>query len=352
MSHINAFHLDYIAALRAEGHEVKIMAKGEGADYDIPFEKRIISKSNNKIRPQIRRIVKSEKFDLIILNTSLAALHIRLAARGKSRPRIVNIVHGYLFPLMPRSLKERIKAAMLLMAEKVTRSSTDAILTMNSEDYVIATKNKLCAPGGCIVNTLGMGVKRAEITVSREDLRRDLGADGAFVMLFVGELSGRKNQEYLIRNLVKIKEAHKEAQLWLIGEGGERERLEALAAELGVSESVKLLGRREDPANYMNAADVYVSAAKSEGLPFNIVEAVGAGCTVIASDVKGQRDILGDGGGILYSLSEPYGLAEAVNAMASAEGVTAKAKEAAYLRFSYDRVFADTYGKIKEAGGL
>jgi hypothetical protein len=41
-SHIKSFHLDYIEALRRDGHEVLTMAKGDGVDFDIPFEKRII----------------------------------------------------------------------------------------------------------------------------------------------------------------------------------------------------------------------------------------------------------------------------------------------------------------------
>ena len=41
MTHINNFHRDYIAALREAGHTVSVMARGEGADYDIPFEKKL-----------------------------------------------------------------------------------------------------------------------------------------------------------------------------------------------------------------------------------------------------------------------------------------------------------------------
>ena len=40
MTHINNFHLGYIEALRGSGHTVSVMARGEGADYDIPFEKK------------------------------------------------------------------------------------------------------------------------------------------------------------------------------------------------------------------------------------------------------------------------------------------------------------------------
>ena len=66
MRHINNFHLDYIKALRDMGHTVKVMASGEGADFDIPFEKKLFSPKNTACRKKIREIIRSEGFDVII----------------------------------------------------------------------------------------------------------------------------------------------------------------------------------------------------------------------------------------------------------------------------------------------
>ena len=85
ISHINNFHLPYIEALRQEGYLVKIMARGDGADYNIPFEKKYLSSANTACRRDIRRIIEREGFDIIFLNTSLAAFHIRLALPKKNR---------------------------------------------------------------------------------------------------------------------------------------------------------------------------------------------------------------------------------------------------------------------------
>ena len=105
MEHINNFHLDYISALREEGNEVLVMARGNGADFDIPFEKKLLSPKNRECRKLIRGIIKRERPDVVILNTSLAAFHIRLACPMRNRPRIINIVHGYLFSEHTSSLK-------------------------------------------------------------------------------------------------------------------------------------------------------------------------------------------------------------------------------------------------------
>ena len=94
VSHINNFHRDYISALVESGCEVKVLARGEEADFDIPFEKSIMSPKNLVCIRKIRRILSENRFDCVILNTSLAAFCVRAAARGKDRPKIINTVHG------------------------------------------------------------------------------------------------------------------------------------------------------------------------------------------------------------------------------------------------------------------
>ena len=347
--HIEAFHLPYIEALRLEGNEVLTMANGEGADFNIPFEKKIFSVRNFKCQRTVKKIIESEDFDLIILNTSLAAFHIRCALPKSARPRVVNIAHGYLFSSQkPLGIKGKIKNFALLSAEKFLAGKTDAVITMNREDYEIAKTHKL-APE--ITETLGMGVKRKDAEVSREDIRREIsGEEQRLVLLFVGELSDRKNSEYLIEKMPEVLEKEPKAELWLVGEGDKRESLELLAEGLGVSHRVKLLGRKNNVFDYLRAADIYVSASKSEGLPFNIVEALGAGLPVVASSVKGQIDILEDGAGKLFSPADSRAY---INALceAIAEGVSPKAEET-FVKYSFEKVFTDTFEKIKKAGEI
>ena len=192
MSHINSFHKDYIAALRRDGHEVLVMAKGADADFDIPFEKKMLSPKNTAARREIRRIIKREGFDVIFLHTTLAAFHIRLALPLGKRPRVVNMVHGYLFSERSFSLKDKI----LLLCEKVLAKRTDSLILMNDEDVSIATKSKLSLEPPLFVRGLGARARVPEVSAS--DIRRELESEGRFVMTFVGELSDRKNQLMLI----------------------------------------------------------------------------------------------------------------------------------------------------------
>ncbi len=352
MSHIRSFHEKYIAKLREDGHEVFTMASGEGADYNIPFEKKMLSTKNVECKKMIRNIVDKENFDLIILNTSLAAFVIRSALDKKNRPRVVNIVHGYLFPESPKGIKEKLKTLLLKMAEKSLKKKTDAILTMNDEDFRIATRNNLTK--GPIIPTFGCGIPEPDFDkISTEPLRKKYSKEGDFILLFVGELSGRKNQKFLIDSLPKLKETVPGARIWLLGDGDEMDNLKQRAKKLGVSDSINFFGRKSNPTDYMMECDLYVSPSKSEGLPFNIVEALGCEKTVLASKVKGHTDILSGGAGLLYTPGDKKDFCTKVTDVYNNKITISERKIfIGFRNFSEEVVFYDTYQKIKEASAL
>ena len=202
--------------------------------------------------------------------------------------------------------------------------------------------------------TKGMGVKPAVPTKSREEMRSELNLNGSFVMCFVGELSKRKNQKFLIQALNHIREDIDNVSLLLVGDGDEMESLSALASEIGIADAVKFLGRRSDVANILSASDLYVSAAQIEGLPFNIAEALSVGLTVIASDIKGHRDILkGSEAGMLF---DPGNVNEFKNLVVKFKNEGLKPNEdkirEAFINFSFDKVFKETLKTITEALNL
>ena len=345
MMHINNFHLPYIEKLREDGYEVKILARGDGADYNVPFEKKFFSASNKACRHEIRNILKHEKFDVILLNTTLAAFHVRLCLPKKNRPRVVNIVHGYLFS----SVIGRLRSAVLLLCEKRVASRTDAIIVMNREDERSARRYRLCR--GEVYYSLGMGATIKPHEISPEKLRKELLCQDKYVMAFVGELSQRKNQEFLITSLIEVKERIPNAVLWLVGDGVARDSLTALAGRVDLSESVFFLGHRDNACDCMRACDLYVSASSIEGMPFNIIEAMGCGKTVLASNVKGHADLIDDGEcGFLYKYGSARQFADSVYAIYTGEKQADPEKIAArYKEYSEEEVFARTLDVIKEA---
>ncbi len=345
MSHIESFHLEYIDRLRKAGNEVFVMARGEGADFNIPFQKQFFSSKNTYARKKIKEIVLAENFDLIITHTTLASFHIRLAVPSRCRPRIVNMVHGYLFSQNSGFIKRNV----LLLCEKLVRRKTDAIIVMNKDDMRIAKRNHLSS--GKVYFCRGLGVKPKLAKKTPKEVREELNSQNNYNLTFAGELSGRKNQKFLISSMPRIKEFIPHAKLWLIGDGDKREELVELAKKLGVENEVLFLGKRENVGDYVNAADIYVSASKSEGLPFNIVEAMLLGKTVLATRRKGQEDIIvSNKSGYLFEIDKSDEFAESVKLIH--DGIKKLDENEIKARgheYSYDEVFEETLQIMMEA---
>ncbi len=308
VSHLKNFHMPYLSGLR-EHHQVLTMAAGEGVDFSIAFHKSFFSFKNLKSIAQIRTILKRERFDAVILHTTLAAFLIRTAMIGlRHRPFVLNVVHGYLFPVKPKKLSDRI----LLLCEQILRGKTDEIAVMNAEDLSICARHRLCR--GRVFSIRGMGISMPDAIPNKDSALRAalVENDPAFVCSFVGELSRRKNQSFLIRAAAKLRERGIPIRLLLIGEGAMREELEREIEALDLQKSVRLCGTCSPITPYLALTDLYVSASMSEGLPFNIMEAMSCGLPIVASDTKGQVDLLSDTDAVLYPLSDIEAFCNAV----------------------------------------
>lgn len=306
-SHLERFHMPYIRAL-GEEYEVKTAARGDEADFPLPFRKKLCSFGNLRLIGKIRRLLKKEKFDAVILHTALAAFLVRAAMIGmRHRPRCVCVVHGYLFD-EGGSMRGRI----LRGCEKLVRKKTDALFVMNKTDARLAKKYRLSRTPAILIDGMGYGQKPLP-PVEKADARAALGIpENAYVFLFVGEYSKRKNQALLLRALAGCET---NAVLLAVGDGDERESLASLAEDLGISDRVKFAGNTDDRellSRYYAAADHYVSASKCEGLPFNIMEAMDAGLPIIASACKGQTDLLADTGAVLVPVDDVSALTDAM----------------------------------------
>lgn len=303
-AHIGKFHLPYLRQFKQEGWVVHAACAGSGepipnvaAQLDIPFKKRLFSPKNFLASWLLRKHISREGYDAIIVHTSLAAFFTRLAVLGrKNRPAVINMVHGYLFDDRTSFLRR----SLLLAAEKVTAPVTDLLLTMNRVDYEIAKKHRL---GRRIVPVPGVGVPFSDLQTRRVGdsvrRRRELGLrQEDFVLIYPAEFSGRKMQHIL---LYAMKNLPENVVLLLPGAGDRFDQCRELARKLGISHRVRFPGYVTDIVPWYCMADAAVSASRSEGLPFFVMEAMFFGLPVIASDVKGHTDLITEGKtGLLY----------------------------------------------------
>lgn len=307
-AHIRNFHLPYLMAFRRLGWTVHVGCGGSIGDFPeadcvlkLPFEKKMSAVSNFRAMQILRRAMEKNHYDLICTHTSLAAFFTRLAVGAiSSRPPVVAVVHGYLFAERPAGFRDH----LLLLAEKLVARRTDLLLTMNRKDYLAATKNRLCRR---IVEIPGMGVDfslQDQVTAAQgQQLRAALQRkDGDFLLLCPAEFSSRKNQAMLLRALPHLPAR---VRLLLPGEGVWLGHCRTLAAALGVADQTVFPGQVTNLPVWYAAVDAVVSASRSEGLPFSIMEAMYAGLPVVASEIKGHIDLVDEGrSGLLYTCDD------------------------------------------------
>jgi glycosyltransferase involved in cell wall biosynthesis len=141
--------------------------------------------------------------------------------------------------------------------------------------------------------------------------RRSWGvAQGAFVIGTVARLAPIKNHAMLLRALSQLDE---DVHAVLIGDGPSRGELEELARALHVEQRVHFTGQLVETENLHQFFDVSVLASRSEGSPNSVIEALAAGCPVIATPVGGVPEVVVDGQtGLLVGVDQPAALAASV----------------------------------------
>jgi len=165
----------------------------------------------------------------------------------------------------------------------------------------------VCISAGLVPAAAAMGVRpeRVRVISSGLDLERvrKLGAEPAPdwlpeppLVVALGRLAEEKAYDVLLRAHARVTASGLAHSLVVIGEGPEREALEALAAELGVSDTVLMPGFVSNPFPVVASASLFCFPSRSEGWGLALAEALALGVPVVAADcVSGPAEILDDG---------------------------------------------------------
>ncbi len=110
-----------------------------------------------------------------------------------------------------------------------------------------------------------------------------------------GGWRGRRGSIVFLRAAAEVLVEFPETRFVVVGEGPERAKLERLIDELGIGESVKMLGRREEMAGVYASLDVMVSSSRQEGLPMAVLEGMASGLALVATAVGEVPTVVEDG---------------------------------------------------------
>ena len=119
--------------------------------------------------------------------------------------------------------------------------------------------------------------------------------DRPFTLITVGRLVPIKGVDIQLRALASLRRRVPDAQLLVVGDGPERDRLEALSRELGISDAISWLGFRNDPGSWYRRADVFLCTSYNETFSLTLCEAMNHGLACVAPRVGGPAEIIRSG---------------------------------------------------------
>lgn len=244
---------------------------------------------------QVRYLIRRENYDIVYLNVSTSMDMIAaFAARSCGVPR--RILHSH---SAGNDCENVLKRMIFNTLQKICRH----IFYRAGNEYCGCSKKagywmfpkKIVDSGRFQV--IYNAVDRERFTYLpfvRAESRKDLGIDRQFVVGTVGSFCYQKNHGFLLQIFSELKKKEPDAVLLLVGDGVRRKMTEEQAEALGISGSVRFLGRRGDVDRLMQAMDVFVLPSWFEGLPTVGIEAQCAGLPCVISDTVTEETKITD----------------------------------------------------------
>ncbi|MBS9925479.1 glycosyltransferase family 4 protein [Vibrio sp. 811] len=299
--HIRHFHIPYLRWFKNKNFQVSVASNGnENVPYvdvkhEVSFERSPWSYNNFIAFLKLKKLLKENKYEIIHTHTPVASILVRLAnfMTGK-RSKIIYTAHGFHFYKGAKIFNWLIYYPV----EKLLSFQTDTLITINDEDYNATIRNKFGCKNVYLVDGVGINLDKYRCPTDKEKLRlREMNnlSENEFVLIYVGELSKRKNQKLLLESIAKLTTRIDNLKLLLVGKGNEETNLRKQCTLLNLDNIVEFLGYRNDVNDLMKLSDLSVSTALQEGLPVNIMESLSSGLPCVVTNCRGNRDIINDG---------------------------------------------------------
>jgi glycosyltransferase involved in cell wall biosynthesis len=309
-STIGRFLAPHAIHMRSLGWRVDAAAAGARTDpaladsfdavHELPLSRSIRSiRSMLAGERAMADLLRSQAWDIVHVHTPIAAFATRVAIRRmppERRPALVYTAHGFHFFEGGPRLANRI----FLTAERVAGRWTDRLIVLNDEDERAAIRYRL-VPRRHLVRHPGVGLDtshfgRERVPIAAADAVR-LAADippSAPLFVTVGELNANKRHEDAIEALASLGSG--DAHLLVAGQGPALPELRQLAQASGVRDRVHFAGFVTDIRPTLSSATALIAPSRREGLSRSVMEALALEVPVIASDARGNVELVDDSG--------------------------------------------------------
>lgn len=305
-NHIMHFHIPTIKMLHNKGYEIYVATKldkmlhqdvinSRELDFinwqDIEFNRNPFSSNTMKSFKQLNIFMKQHQFDLIHLNTPIAAFIGRVSANYTKNGPTVYTAHGFHFYKGAPMLNWMIYYPI----EKIAARISSGIITINQDDYDLAKSKFKTKNGKKIYKVDGVGIDENKY-YPREinyTLKENLGfSKDDFILTMIGEINSNKNQIQLIKSIEQLKIKYPNLKALLIGEGDNYDSLNTYIESNNLVNEVKMVGYRKDIPELLSITDILLSLSKREGLPKNLMEGMACEKPLIATKIRGNKELV------------------------------------------------------------
>lgn len=330
-------------ALKSEGHHVRILAMLPSRDVrfraevdELGIDVHCVGMSGRTAAlTSIRsatRMLRRWRPDVLVSFLYQSNMMCRLAGRLAGVPYVISSIRNEYFGGRGRELAMRLTDRLAHVTVTNSRLAAESLLRRR----VVSAERLHVVPNG-------LDVARFFDRSRRDQLRAELGvAPEEFLWLAVGRLRPQKDWPNLLR-AVSFLSADLQ-RVVVAGFGPLEAELVEMCTTLGVADRVRFLGRRDDIAQLLGAADGLVLPSAFEGLPNVVLEAMAAARPVVATGVGGVPELVDASTGRVVPPKDPAALAAGMHHVAglpdrgTALGVAGRA--AAEQRFALDKVMA------------
>ena len=304
LSGVQKAMLDVLSRLDPDSYDFFVICNSEGkltqelSKQKIPYI--ILPELRREINPyfdllafvKLFRLFKQEKYDVVHTHSSKPGILGRFAAKAAGIKHIVHTVQGFAFH--EHSAKWHLLFFGFL--EKLAGYATEKVIFVNQKDKKLALRLKLISREKIVLIRNGVDISYFENKNGKFDKSTlpDVGAQDRLVCM-VARLWEQKAPEYFVKAVPLILDKFPRTKFLVIGDGPLKAALLKLTKSLQVDRSVRFLGWRSDVNQILRVIDVFVLPSLWEGLPLSILEAMAASKPVVASDIKGNNELVEHG---------------------------------------------------------
>lgn len=259
---------------------------------------------------QLWRVLRRERPDILHTHNPKPGVYGRIAGRLSGVPIVVNTVHG----LYATSESSFVKRVIVYTLEWMASRFSDAELIQSPEDFELLWQRGIMPRSK--LRLLGNGVDLARFRPNptlRERVRQELGlTDEQIAVGLVARLVEEKGVPELIEAAERLDDRY---VVFIVGPK-DHDKADAVSEELlsrAETDGVRFLGMRQDVERIYQGLDIFVLPSHREGFPRAAMEAAASGLPVIATDIRGCRQVVADGvNGVLFPVRDVGALTEAI----------------------------------------